>query len=323
VTVQTPLRLSLAGGGSDLPAFYERFGGAVVSSAINQFVYVCAKRHSPLFGEAYRLNYNVAEHRNSLEEIENDIARECLRLVPVEPPLHILTSADLPAFSGLGSSSSFAVGLLYALHLLCGQSVSAGQLAEEACHVEIHALGKPIGKQDQYAAAFGGLNHFAFCRNGRVHVDPLVVPELDKLFSHSLLLWTGVQREAASVLSDVRDEMPDHHAELEGLHAMADMAREKLLERPLDLPGIGGLLNAGWLAKRALAPSVTTSAIDQAYEKARNLGAYGAKISGAGGGGFLYLLAPPERHEAIKVALGMPSVAIKHEPRGSRVLSQT
>lgn len=317
-----PLRISFCGGGTDLAAFYKRHGGAVVSSAIDKFVTVTVKRHSPLFGETYRLNYNKAEHVQSLEDIENDIIRECLRLIPVDPPLHILTAADLPAFSGLGSSSSFAVGLVYALHLIQGEHVSAGQLAEEACEVEIRRLSKPIGKQDQYAAAFGGLNHLAFCRDGRVHIDPLVVPDLDELFSHSLLLWTGVQREAASVLFDVQEEMADHHAELEGMHAMADMMREKLLQPRLDLKAIGGLLNAGWLSKRALAASVSTSEIDAAYLMALDAGAYGGKIAGAGGGGFLYLLAAPDRHEAIKVALGMPAVPIRHESRGARILSQ-
>jgi D-glycero-alpha-D-manno-heptose-7-phosphate kinase len=323
VTTMTPLRLSFAGGSTDIETFYKRHGGAVVSSAIDKFVYVTAKRHSPLFGEAYRLSYHETEHQQSLEDIRNDIIRESLRLVPVDPPLFISTAADLPAFSGLGSSSSFAVGLLYALHLMRDENVSAGQLAEEACEVEIRRLSKPIGKQDQYAAAFGGLNHITFCRDGRVHIDPLVVPQLDKLFSHSLLLWTGVQREAASVLFDVQEQMADHTDELIGMHAMADLMKGRLLERPLDLAAIGALLNAGWLAKRSLAASVTTPEIDGAYVMALEAGAYGGKIAGAGGGGFLYLLAPPERHEAITLSLGMQSVPIRHEPRGARILSQT
>ena len=162
VTTITPQRLGFAGGGTDLPAFYRQHGGAVLSSAIDKYIYVTVKRHSPLFNENYRLSYSKTEHVNSLDEIENDIARECLRLVDVEPPLFIATASDLPVSSGLGSSSSFAVGLLYALHTLRGEDVSAGQLAEEACHVELNVLGHPIGKQDQYAAAFGGLNYISF-----------------------------------------------------------------------------------------------------------------------------------------------------------------
>ena len=169
VTTITPQRLSFAGGGTDLPDFYEQHGGAVVSSTIDKYLYVTVKRHSPLFNEVYRLSYSKTEHVDHLEDIENDIARECLKLVHVEPPLFIATAADLPAQSGLGSSSSFAVGLLYALHTMRGEEVSAGQLAEEACHVEIGLLKRPIGKQDQYAAAFGGLNYMSFQRDGRVH----------------------------------------------------------------------------------------------------------------------------------------------------------
>ena len=168
VTTITPQRISFVGGGTDLPSFYELHEGGVISSAINQYVYVTVKKHSPLFNEQYRLSYSKTEHVHNLNEIENSIARECLRLVEVEPPLYISTAADLPASSGLGSSSSFAVGLLNALHLLKGERVTPAQLAEEACFIEIETLCNPIGKQDQYAAAFGGLNHIIFKKNERI-----------------------------------------------------------------------------------------------------------------------------------------------------------
>ena len=203
VTTITPQRISFVGGGTDLPSFYTKHGGAVISSAINQYVYVTVKQHSPLFNEAYRLSYSKTEHVNALDDIENSIARECLRLVNVEPPLYVATAADLPASSGLGSSSSFAVGLLNALHLLKGERVSPAQLAEEACEIEINILGNPIGKQDQYAAAFGGLNHIIFNKNGRVEIDHLVLHNniINEIFENSLLIWTGIQRDAASILS--------------------------------------------------------------------------------------------------------------------------
>ena len=191
VSTITPQRISFVGGGTDLPAFYESHDGEVISSAIAQYVYVTVKRHSPLFQEAYRLSYSKTEHAHKLDDIENGIARECLRLVHVEPPLYIATAADLPASSGLGSSSSFAVGLLHALHLLKGERVSPGQLAEEACEIEINILGNPIGKQDQFAAAFGGLNHMLFKKNGRVEIDHLVLQDnlIDEIFENSLLIW--------------------------------------------------------------------------------------------------------------------------------------
>ena len=203
VTTITPQRISFVGGGTDLPSFYTNHGGGVISSAINQYVYVTVKQHSPLFDEAYRLSYSKTEHAHTLDDIENSIARECLRLVHVEPPLYIATAADLPASSGLGSSSSFAVGLLNALHLLKGERVSPAQLAEEACEVEINILGNPIGKQDQYAAAFGGLNHIIFKESGRVEIDHLVLQNnlIDEIFENSLLIWTGIQRDASSILA--------------------------------------------------------------------------------------------------------------------------
>src|SRR3954453_14108002 len=172
IVTRTPLRLSFAGGGTDLADFYERDYGAVLSTAIANYIYVTVKPHSPLFNEPVRVNYSKSEEVNRIDEIKNDIARECLRFMEIEPPIYISTVGDLPASTGLGSSSSFAVGLLNALHRYRGDRVSAGQLAEEACQIEIEILGLPIGRQDQYAAAFGGLNLFTFKPGGAVTVEP-------------------------------------------------------------------------------------------------------------------------------------------------------
>jgi D-glycero-alpha-D-manno-heptose-7-phosphate kinase len=324
VTTMTPQRLSFAGGGTDLPDFYSAHGGAVLSSTIDKYIYVTVKRHSPLFGEVYRLSYSTTEHVQDLESIENDIARECLRLVHVEPPLFIATASDLPASSGLGSSSSFAVGLLYALHAMRGENVSAGQLAEEACQVEIDVLGRPIGKQDQYAAAFGGLNHITFKTDGRVHLDHLVLPDngVTSLFRHSALYWTGMQREAGTVLEEQRANIPSRLDTLVKMRDMAGTFGEELLRRPLDIGRLGAILHEGWLAKRSLASGVTTTAIDECYENALAAGATGGKIAGAGGGGFLFLLVPPEKRAALREALtDMVEVAVAYEPRGARLLS--
>lgn len=318
----TPLRLSFSGGGTDISAFYERHGGAVVSSTINQYVYVTVKRHSPLFNEAYRLSYTVTEHVQSLDEIENDIARECLRLVPVDPPLFIVTAADLPSQSGLGSSSSFAVGLLYALHLMRGEQVSAAQLAEEACQVEIGMLGQPIGKQDQYAAAFGGLNHISFLQGGRVEIDALWLPKANDLFSHSMLFWTGVQRKASDILTHQKARIAQSVETLSSMRDMARECRDILLAEEIDYRAFGDLLDRGWKTKRGLASGIATSGIDQAYARSLAAGAYGGKIAGAGGGGFLYLVVPPEKQFSVRAALcDMVDVPVEHDPRGARVLS--
>ena len=324
VTIVTPQRLSFAGGGTDLPDFYRRHGGAVVSSAIDKYIYVTVKRHSPLFNEAYRLSYSKTEHTQSLDAIENDVARECLRLVHVEPPLFIATASDLPAASGLGSSSSFAVGLLYALHMMRGEDVSAGQLAEEACHVEIEMLRHPIGKQDQYAAAFGGLNCIAFRQDGRVHIDPLWLPGdgAAALFRNCMLFWTGMQRNAGDILHEQRERIADTSETLIKMRDMADECRDALLESTEDPRRFGALLDAGWRAKRTLASKISSSEIDKSYERALAAGALGGKIAGAGGGGFFFLVVPPERQDAVRLVLGdMVDVKIGYEPRGARILS--
>lgn len=324
VTTITPQRLSFAGGGTDLPDFYREYGGAVVSTTIDKYIYVTVKRHSHLFNETYRLSYSKTEHVNSLDEIENDVARECLRLVHVDPPLFIATAADLPASSGLGSSSSFAVGLLYALHTLRGENVSVGQLAEEASHVEIEMLGHPIGKQDQYAAAFGGLNYITFTSNGRVHLDPLWLPNggADALFRNSMLFWTGMQREAEDILHEQRAMISTTADTLMKMREMAAECRDALLVLHEDLRRFGTIVDVGWWAKRSLASKISSSQIDDCYARAREAGALGGKIAGAGGGGFLYLIVPTDAQERVRAALpDMVDVPVKYEPRGVRLLS--
>jgi D-glycero-alpha-D-manno-heptose-7-phosphate kinase len=324
VTTITPLRLSLVGGGTDIPSYFLRNGGAIVSLTIDRYVYVTVKRHSPLFNEAYRLSYSKTEHVDQLTDMENDIARECLRLVHVDPPLFISTAADLPALSGLGSSSSFAVGLLYALHTLRGDDTSAGQLAEEACKIEIDILKRPIGKQDQYAAAFGGLNYIAFQRDDRVQLDPLWMPGdgVAKLFEASMMFWTGQQRDAGSVLEEQVSLIPQSSAEYSKLRDMAATCRDELLSGFDDPSRFAAILDAGWQIKRKLAAQISNGEIDRWYDRARNAGALGGKILGAGGGGFLYLIVPPECHEKVRIALSdMIDVPFAYEPRGARILS--
>lgn len=324
VTTITPQRLSFAGGGTDLPDFYREHGGAVVSTTIDKYIYVTVKRHSHLFNEAYRLSYSKTEHVDSLDEIENDVARECLRLVHVDPPLFIATASDLPASSGLGSSSSFAVGLLYALHTLRGEDVSVGQLAEEASHVEIEMLGRPIGKQDQYAAAFGGLNYITFNSNGRVHLDPLWLPNsgADALFDNSMLFWTGMQREAEDILREQRAMISDTADTLVKMREMAAECRDALLVIHEDLRRFGTIVDSGWRAKRSLASKISSLQIDDCYARALEAGALGGKIAGAGGGGFLYLVVPRNSQDMVRTTLpDMVDVPLKYEPRGVRLLS--
>jgi len=325
VTTITPQRISFVGGGTDLPFFYREHEGGVISSAINQYVYVTVKRHSPLFQEEYRLSYSKTEHANRLDDIENRIARECLRLVTVESPLYIATAADLPASSGLGSSSSFAVGLLHALHLFKGDRVSPAQLAEEACEVEINILGNPIGKQDQYAAAFGGLNHIIFKKNGRVEIDPLVLQDnlIERIFQNSVLVWSGMQRDASSVLSKQNEKLTGLMDMYRSLIKDVQACKELFLSPQEDfLRHFGGLLDSTWKTKKGLEDSISCSSIDDIHSQIKSIGGYGGKLSGAGGGGFCYEIVPDELHPKIIKAFGRARVLkVGYEPLGSRLLN--
>ena len=326
ISTLTPQRISFAGGGTDLPAYYKNCGGAVISSAIDKYIYVSVKRHSPLFKEAYRLNYSKTELADSLEDIENDIARECLRLVPVEPPLYIATSADLPAASGLGSSSSFCVGLLHALHFFRGDRVTPAQLAEEACEVEINILGNPIGKQDQYAAAFGGLNHISFKKNGRVEIDHLVLQDdlIHQIFQNSLLIWTGIQRSASTILKMQNKRIEKQMQEYELLIRSTDELKSMILNPPSNfMELLGALFDKTWDIKKKLEDSISSPEIDTVYSQLKAMGSYGGKLSGAGGGGFLYAIIMESCQQEVLETFGSARVLkIAYEPFGSRLLSE-
>jgi len=325
VTTITPQRISFVGGGTDLPAFYLEHGGEVISSAIDQYVYVTVKRHSELFQEQYRLSYSKTEHANSLDSIENGIARECLRLVNIDCPLYIATAADLPASSGLGSSSSFAVGLLNALHLMKGERVSAAQLAEEACEIEINILGNPIGKQDQYAAAFGGLNHIKFCESGRVEIDHLVLQNnlIEEIFNNCLLIWTGIQRDASNILSKQGERLESKVPYYESLVSDAKNFKTLLFSGMNSLQAVGALLEKTWVTKRHLEGSISSPHIDDIHKKIQSLGGHGGKLSGAGGGGFLVEIVPIEVQEVVFRHFGPARVLkVAHEPLGSRLTSE-
>ena len=323
IVTRSPLRVSFAGGGTDLPVFFEREPGAVFSTAISSYVWVTVKPHSDVFLERIRLNYSKSEVVQRVEEIENDIARECLKFLEIDAPVYISTVGDLPASSGLGSSSSFAVGLLNALHIFRGDRVGPGQLAEEACHVEIDLLGQPIGKQDQYAAAFGGLNHFSFRPDGSVFVEQKRLANGNRraLFDSLMMFWTGHQRSAESVLTEQRQNTPD---KMDSLRKMRDHAQELqaiVSAGHVDIRDFGHVLDEGWRLKRALASTITTSQIDACYDRALEAGAIGGKLCGAGGGGFFVFVVEPGRQGSVRRALSdMIEVPIGHEVHGSQII---
>ncbi len=322
VIVKAPLRISFAGGGSDIPQFYLEHGGATLSTAINKYVYVTVSKH--FHDDQLRVSYSKTENVSHLDELEHTRVREALRHLGISSGLEIVTLADIPSKgTGLGSSSSFLVGLLRALYAHRGQTVSEQQLADEACRIEIEVLKEPIGKQDQYIASFGGFKFIQYLSSGHIQVDCVLTREetLRDLEDSLLLFYTGIQRTAHHVL---REQVQGFSEEknIQTLKEMAGMA--KTLKHDLEngkLEDFGRVLHEGWLLKRSLAKTITNSEIDAMYDAARQNGALGGKILGAGGGGFLMVFAPPDSHEGIKKALcKYKEMEIKFDPEGSKVL---
>jgi len=303
IIVRTPLRLSFVGGGSDLPAFYRHQEGMVVSAAIDKFVYVIVKER---FDEAIYINYSKKECVDSVDAIEHDLVREAMRITGVTSGVEITTLADIPsAGSGLGSSSSITVGLLHALYTYTNQLVTAEQLARQACEIEIERIGKPIGRQDQYAAAYGGINEFRFRADDTVTRQPILLDNegLRRFSSVLLLYFTGITRKADDILADQGRNLAtrDTAAAMREMVALVPPFRAALEQG--DMPGCGRLLDHNWQLKQRMAAGITNERIGAMYETAKRAGALGGKIAGAGGGGFLMLLVPREAQNAVFEAM--------------------
>jgi D-glycero-alpha-D-manno-heptose-7-phosphate kinase len=316
---QTPYRVSFAGGGTDLPAFYQQEFGAVFSVAIGKHMYVTV---GPRFEPSTRVAYSKTEHCDRIDDIQHTIVREALRLTGLGKHMEITTIGDVPAGTGMGSSSTLTVGLLNALYAYKGQIVNRHRLAEEACHIEIDILGKPIGRQDQYAAAFGGVNYLRFNPNHTVDVEPVPCRQeiLDDLERWILLFYTEQKRSADDILKRQSQETSDKMATLRAMRDLADSMRHTLSGRG-DLPAFAGLLHQGWLLKRSLGCGITDPKVDAWYLAGQNAGALGGKLLGAGGGGFLLLMAPPDCHDRIRESLGRPrEIEFKIDRLGSRII---
>jgi len=316
---QAPYRVSLAGGGTDLPAFYRHEVGAVLSMAIQRHMCVTVSHR---FDETTRVAYTRTEIAATLDEIEHEIAREALRMTGLGRHLEITTVGDVPAGTGMGSSSTLTVGLLQALYGYKGEVVGAERLAEEACQIEIDILGKPIGRQDQYAAAFGGLNYIEFHPDDTVRVEPVPISNatLRAFEEQVLLVYTETQRSADRILEAQCASTAERMPVLREMRAMARELRGHLTGEP-DFGAVARLLHHGWELKRSITPAISNGQIDDMYACARKEGALGGKLLGAGGGGFLLLMAPRERHGRILDALENPrTLPFAVDRRGSRII---
>lgn len=319
IITQTPLRVSFAGGGTDLAAYYVEHGGYVVSTAIDKSVFVLVNER---FDDKIYVNYSRKEIVDDVDELQHDLVREAMRTTGVRRGVEVTMLSDIPSQgSGLGSSSSFTVGLLNAFYMYRGRQVSPEQLAEEACEIEIDRCGKPIGKQDQYIAAFGGLHAFTFCRDGRVETEriELAPGERRRLSSCLLLFYSDQTRSSETVLKEQRDNT---HAKTRSLNDIRSLARETydcLAAGHYDK--IGSILHRNWELKRELASQISNDRLEAMYDLASGAGATGGKVCGAGGGGFLMTYCPPPRQEQLIAAMGQyRCMHIGIEPDGSKAI---
>ncbi len=326
IICRTPVRVSLFGGGTDYPGYYLRHAGAVLGFTIDKYTHVSISTPGDYFDHKIRIGYSKTELVKKFDEIEHPSVRECLKYKNFDRNLDIHIFSDLPAKTGLGSSSSFTVGFLNALYALSGQIISKQRLAQEACHIEQELIGENVGSQDQFHAAFGGLNIIEF-KQDSTQIRPVVTTQskMEAFESHLLLFYIGLTRHASEILKEqmerTRSQVNDEH--LKRMHEMVFEAEAIISGEKEEymMSMLGKLLDESWLLKKQLSSKISNPVIDLAYEAAKNAGAYGGKLCGAGSGGFLAFLVSPERQEAVKSALHMHmAVPIRLEKDGSTII---
>ncbi len=319
IVIQTPLRLSFFGGGTDFREYFVQSGGAVLTTAINRYIFVILKRR---FDDKIRVGYSTTEIADHIDEIHHELVRECLRKTGITKGVEIATMGDIPSQgSGLGSSSTVTVGLLNAMYQYLGEPRDIDTLAREACEIEIDILKKPIGVQDQYIAAYGGQRIFRFHKGGSVTAETLRFDEvqLRRLGQNLLLFYTGGTRKAESILAEQRDNIAGRLAVLDGLKALVDEAAGCLAAGCYD--DFGVLLDKGWQLKKQMASRISNIGIEDMYAAARRGGALGGKLAGAGGSGFLLLYCKPEKHASVRAELnGAQELSFDLEPFGTKAI---
>lgn len=322
IICRTPFRISFFGGGTDYPAWYRAHGGAVLATTIDKYCYLTCRYLPPFFEHRLRIVYRKIETPSSAAEIEHPVVREALRYLAIDRGIELHHDGDLPARSGMGTSSSFTVGLLHALHALRGEMPTKAQLVHESTHLEQTVLKETVGSQDQVMAAYGGLRHVRFQQDGEIAVDPLILPRsrIAELKAHLMLFYTGIARTSADVASSYAVNLDARRRQLRIMKELVEEAID-ILVSSMDIGAFGELLHEAWQAKRSLSNKVSNSEIDEVYQRARDAGALGGKLTGAGGGGFLLLFVPPEDQPAVRAALGdRLHVPFQFETGGSQII---
>jgi D-glycero-alpha-D-manno-heptose-7-phosphate kinase len=319
---RTPYRVSFFGGGTDYPEWFREHGGAVLATTIDKYCYLTCRYLPPFFDYKYRVVWSRLENKKDIGDIEHPVVRTLLDYLDIQRGVEIHHVGDLPARSGMGSSSAFTVGLLHALYALQGRMTGKDRLMEESIHIEQDLLREVVGSQDQVSAAHGGFNKITFAQNGRVGVTPVLLPDgrVDQLDSHLMLFYTGIVRTASKIAASY---VTDMHAKRRQLRVLKDLVDESIdvLISDKCLDAFGELLDEAWQLKRSLGAGISTAEVDDMYTRAKAAGAVGGKLTGAGGGGFLLLYVPPERQ--IDVAASLPElvhVPFRFESSGSQII---
>jgi D-glycero-alpha-D-manno-heptose-7-phosphate kinase len=319
---RTPFRISFFGGGTDYPAWYRKYGGSVLVATINKYCYLSCRYFPPFFEHKFRIVYIKSEDCKAVEEISHPAVREILRYLKWDRGLEIHHVGDLPARGGMGSSSSFTVGLLHALYAMQGRMLSKKQLAMESIHIEQDILGETVGSQDQVSTAYGGLNHIIFQENGEIIVKPVTLSQerIHELESHLMLFYTGIKRTASDVAQSYVNNIEEKKRQMETMTELVDESIA-ILNSDRDIIDFGRLLHEAWKIKCSFSDRVSNSCVDEIYTKAVSAGAIGGKIAGAGGGGFMALFVPPERRGQVREGLkNLVHVPFRFEGHGSQII---
>ena len=319
VITKTPLRVSIFGGGTDVKFFYKYEDGKVVSFAINKYIYVKIKIMNNFFKEKYRLNYSSVERKNRLNDISNEIIRECIKYSGIKEKLYISTISDIPDKSGLGSSSAFTVGLLNALFCLTNKRISKKQLAEISANIEINVLKKNIGKQDHYSAAFGGMNYFIFKKRDVITKKITNIKNINKILKHSLLLWTELSHDSYSILNDIKVKSKINFDSLIELKKLAEK-NFKILKKGFKIEILMKDLEHAWELKKKLSNKITNKRINLITQDLEKSGIKSFKILGAGGGGFILIVSKINKLNVIRKKYKKQIIDIEISNQGSKVL---